>query len=77
MPPPFIVTKQITETLNGAANNKLLKGVLFTAGIAITVFSLVSLYNQVKMHKVLYQKALLDIENYKNQGVTLPPPATK
>lgn len=72
-----ISTEQFGKLLEKASNNHLLKGVLFAAGIAVTVFSLVSLYNQSKMHKVLYKKALLDIENYKKLGVTLPPPAPK
>lgn len=72
-----ISTEQFGKLLEKASNNHLLKGVLFVAGVTVTIFSLVSLYNQTKMHKVLYQKALLDIENYKKQGITLPTPVTK
>ncbi len=65
----------ITNSIANAAHNKTLKGFLWIVGGAITIFYGVSLYNQSKMHKLMYLKTQLDIEKLKRDGITLPPDA--
>ncbi len=67
----------IGTTLANAAHNKSSRGLLWMAGIAITVFSGIALWNQTKMHKVQYLKTQLDIEKLRREGISLPPKSPK
>ena len=69
------ITTKLSDGLNNVSHNKLLSAILGFAGVAITAFTIISLINNTRMSKVLYKKALLDIENYKRLGITLPPKA--
>lgn len=71
----YPITDGLNKGLQKISNNKELKALLWIAGVAITVFTAVSLYNQSRMHKILYLKAQLDIEKLKSEGITLPPTA--